>query len=187
MTKRILKSKPLVEGSQIYLRKVALSDVNDDYHRWMNDPEVTQFLEVRNARRTHQDILDYVKSVLKKSEDVFLAICVKETGQHIGNIKLGPVNQTHSFAHIGLLIGEKNFWGKGLATEAISLVVQYAFNTLKLHKVLAGCYANNAASARAFEKAGFTREGLQKSQWLCGSQYVDGILFGLINPAEKKA
>ena len=171
----------ILKGKRCYLRPLTLNDVTQDYVTWMNDKNVTRFLETRFILHTHKSIQDYVQSILKNPDDVFMAICVNGTNQHIGNIKLGPINRQHLFAHIGLMIGDKDYWGKGYATEAIGLISQYAFETLKLNKVMAGCYANNVGSMRAFEKAGFYHEGIEKSKWLCEGQYVDGILLSLLN------
>lgn len=183
---RAVRTVSVLEGTTVYLRKIVLFDVNATYVHWMNDPEVTKFLEVRHARRSMKDLREYVAGIIERKEDAFFAICINETGRHIGNIKLGPINKEHRFAHIGFLIGDRESWGKGIATEAVNLVTRYAFETLKLHKVLAGCYENNLASLRIFKKTGFKKEGVQSSQWLCNGKYVDGILLAKINPAESK-
>lgn len=183
---RAVRTVSVLEGANVYLRKIVLFDVNANYYRWMNDPEVSQFLEVRHTRRSLKDLREYVADIIERKEDAFFAICLNETGRHIGNIKLGPINKDHGFANIGLVIGEREYWGKGIATEAVSLVTRYAFETLKLHKVLTGHYANNLAYARVFKKAGFKREGIQESQWLYNGKYVDGILLAKLNPAGNK-
>ena len=84
--------------------------------------------------------------------------------KHIGNIKLGPINIHHNCAEIGLIIGDKDSWGKGLASRAISIVTQFGFNQLKLAKLSAGCYENNIGSKKAFEKSGYQVEGFLKNQ-----------------------
>ena len=111
---------------------------------------------------------------------------MKKKGQHIGNIKLGPINWIHRFGDISLLIGEKDCWVKGYASEAIALITSFAFNVLNLHKLRAGCYSNNLGSARAFEKVGYIREGLLKKQWLQNGEFQDEILLGLCAEEWKK-
>jgi RimJ/RimL family protein N-acetyltransferase len=81
---------------------------------------------------------------------------------------------------VGLIVGEKECWGKGFATEAIRLVMQLAFAQLGLRRLTAGAYASNIASIRAFEKAGFSREGLRRRHYLCDGEYVDGVLMGVL-------
>jgi len=174
-----------ITGKSIYLRKVRPEDVNEDYHGWMNNPEVNRYMETRFTSQTMDEIRSYVAKMADKADEIFLAICLKDGDRHIGNIKLGPINKFHHFAYISLFIGEKSYWGKGIATEAISLVKDFAFEKLGLHRLMAGCYADNVSSARAFEKAGFQREGLEKEKWLCEGKYVDGLLLGAVNKKMK--
>ncbi|WP_028314135.1 GNAT family N-acetyltransferase [Desulfatibacillum aliphaticivorans] len=168
-----------VKGNKIYLREVRESDVNENYYRWMNDYEITRFLEVRYVPHSLEQIAAYVRSLDGNRDEIFLAICDQENDRHIGNIKLGPINWIHGFGDISLVIGEKGYWGKGIGAEAISLVSAYAFNVLNLNKVKAGCYADNKGSEKAFIKAGFSREGVLKSQWRMEGGFQDEILLGL--------
>lgn len=168
-----------IEGERIYLREVRLSDVNENYYRWLNDPEVNQYLETRYTPQSIENIRRYVEGMDGKADEIFLAICLKDNDEHIGNIKLGRINWIHRFADISLLIGEKSYWGKGIATEAIVVLSRFAFSDLNLHKVRAGCYSKNVGSAKAFVKAGFSKEGVLRKQWLSGGEFQDEILLGL--------
>jgi [ribosomal protein S5]-alanine N-acetyltransferase len=101
---------------------------------------------------------------------------LKETQTHIGNIKIGSINWQHRYGDVGLLIGDKNSWGKGIAAEAISLVTQYAFEELNLHKLTAGMYEQNIGSYKAFIKAGYQEVGRFKQHYFSHGEYVDGIV-----------
>jgi RimJ/RimL family protein N-acetyltransferase len=173
---------PRLDGKQIYLRDVRLTDIDRGYLRWMNDPEINQYLESRFHVLTHQDLEAFVTKMQTDPDNAFFAIVVRDADKHIGNIKLGPINRMHRTADIGLVIGEKSYWGRGIATEAIQLVAEYGFGALNLHKLTAGCYSTNPGSARAFEKAGFSREGLRREQYESAGQYVDAILVGKVRP-----
>jgi len=175
---------PFLAGKRLYLREVRPEDVNENYYRWMNDPEITRYLESRFYPNSMTGLREYVTNKLSDQDNVFLAIVLKENDRHIGNIKLGPINWIHRFADIGLLIGEKDCWGKGHATDAIRLVVNYSFNTLNLHKLTAGCYDLNIGSIKAFQKAGFVTEGVRKQQFYYGGAYIDHVLLGLVSPEE---
>jgi RimJ/RimL family protein N-acetyltransferase len=168
-----------ISGKKIYLRELRESDVNESYYQWINTPEINQFLETRYIPRSLENIKDYVKQMDGKSNEVLFAICDLETQKHVGNIKIGPINWIHGFADLSLLIGDRKFWGKGIGTEAIKLVSKFAFDTLNLHKMKAGCYEHNIGSMKAFKKAGFTIEGQLKKQWKLNGGYCDQILLGL--------
>lgn len=166
-------------GERIYLREVRLSDVNEIYCGWMNDPDVTQYLESRFYATGMKELQQYVERLVEDRNQPFFAICLKNEDRHIGNIKLGPINWIHRHADIGIIIGEKDCWKQGYATDAIKLMRDYAFGILNLHKLTAGCYYLNQSSVRAFEKAGFVVEGIRKSHYFCQAGYLDAVLLGI--------
>lgn len=170
----------LIEGNRVHLCEIQLSDANRSYCKWMNDPKVNKYLESRFEKWSIKKLKDYVGEVKKNPSYVFLAVIEKGKNKHIGNIKIGPINRTHKFADVGIIIGEKSFWGKGFAAEAIKLVIDYSFNKLRLNKLTAGAYNNNIGSIRAFQKAGFLVEGVRKKHYLCNGDYVDSVLLGIV-------
>lgn len=177
-----MRAAGFITGKHIYLREVRPSDVNDNYYRWMNDPEVVKYTESRYFAVSRESLEDYVKEKQKDTDNIFLAIVLKENHQHIGNIKLGPINWIHRFADLGIIVGEKDYWGRGYAAEAIKLVTDFAFSTLNLHKLTAGCYNVNQAATKTFEKAGFVVEATRKKHYFFDGKYHDVFLLGLINP-----
>ena len=173
----------LAAGLRVFLRPMTEDDATDDYVAWMNDPDVNRYLESRFTTHTKDGLRAFIRQTVADPRCVFMAICLTDGGRHIGNIKLGPVSAEHGHGDIGLIIGARDCRGKGYATEAISLIVKHAFHTLGLHKLTAGCYAENAASRRAFEKLGFLVEGIRRSHYKCGERHVDAVLLGMTNPA----
>jgi [ribosomal protein S5]-alanine N-acetyltransferase len=182
-----LRPEEVVEGERIRLRPFREADATHRYVGWLNDPDVNRYLESRFETATVASTREFVARMTADPNHAFFAIERREDGLHVGNIKLGPVNWRHRYAEIGLLIGERTCWGKGYATEAIRLIVRYGFDALGLHRLSAGCYLPNQGSARAFERAGFVREGLRRSCCLAGQEYVDVILLGIVNPKELRA
>jgi len=174
----------LLQGPRLRLRPVRVVDATECYAGWMNDPQVNCFLESRFEHHSTEDLRRFITVVQADPDVVFLAIELNASHRHIGNIKLGPINRRHRFADIGLVIGEKDCWGQGFATEAIQLLTEHAFGDLDLHKLTASCYANNAGSERAFLKAGFVAEGVRKRHFLCAGVFVDATLLGKLNPNE---
>jgi [ribosomal protein S5]-alanine N-acetyltransferase len=168
-----------LSGERIYLREVRLSDVNERYYSWLNDPEIYQYLETRFIPRSLENIAEFVKRMDGKENEPFFAICLRENDLHIGNIKLGPINWRHRSADISLLIGDKECWGKGFASEAVQVITDYGFRILNLNKVKAGCYDNNIGSAKAFEKNGYVREGLLREQFISQGKKIDMIILGM--------
>lgn len=169
-----------LEGPRLYFRAVVPEDANGNYLRWMNDPEVTRFLETRYRPNSIESIQEYIRSVSSSPNDIFCAMVQKSDHRHIGNIRLGPMDWLHRRATIGILLGEKDCWGKGYATEAFTMMLRHAFNTMNLNKVVASVYGDNGGSAKALLKSGFREEGRRRAQYFMDGQYVDTIEFGAL-------
>jgi ribosomal-protein-alanine N-acetyltransferase len=172
----------VIEGERTYLCYITPEMVTEKYVNWLNDGEINRYLEARfGVPYTMESVKSFVETQWKDPNTHMFAIMLKEGGVHIGNIKVGPINVHHKFADVGIVVGEKSFWGKGYGTEAIKLASKYAFEKLGLHKLIAGCYAPNVSSEKAFLKAGYSREGNVKRKFLCNSEYVDDLIFGKVN------
>lgn len=172
-----VKGKIMLEGAKVRLRPLTLDDVTERYCAWLNDPEVNRCLETRFAVQTLETVRAYVEMTLKEPDVLFLAIVEKSRGEHIGNIKLGPIVRPHRRAEISFFIGDKGFWKMGCASEAVRLLSDYALGDLELHKVTAGCYDINRGSRRIFENLGFVLEGVLRGEYLCENRRVDRLCF----------
>lgn len=163
-------------GERIFIRLLSEDDVTGEYLNWLRDVEVIRFLESRWKTFTLEDLKQYVRNINNSHHDYIFGIFLLDTGKHIGNIKIGSINFIHRFGDIGLLIGDKNYWGKGYGTEAIKLATGYAFEDLNLRCLIAGMYSNNVGSYKAFLKAGYEQVGVYKKKALFNGSYVDEII-----------
>ncbi len=173
------------EGRQIFLRPLERADLNERYLGWLNDPEITQYMETGLFPTTAEDLENFYRSVSGSRSDVILAITDKKTGQHIGNVKLGPINWVHRRASFGILVGEKGFWGKGVGLEATILTVEYGFYRLNLHRMDLGVFAEHEAAVRCYQKAGFKIEGRLRQDLFQDGEYKDRLLMGLLRSEYK--
>ena len=140
---------PFLRGKKLYLRPLVESDVTDAYEAWLNDAEVTRYLEVGRYPVSKKDILARLGTYGDQTVNFIFGIFDNETGKHVGNVTLNNLNRVHGTADTGILIGEKSFWGKGYAREAWSLIIDYAFNRIAVRKVEAGTIVRNAGSEKA--------------------------------------
>ena len=85
---------------------------------------------------------------------------------------------------VGFAVG-REFWGQGICTEALTQIVRFGFSELRIHKIVGDNDADNPASGRVLEKAGFKKEGVFKEHYFRDGKYVDVIHWGIINPADK--
>ncbi len=179
------KNSYFIEAKRIYLREVYLSDTTGNYYCWMNDPQIIRFLESRFAPQSIAMLQSYVRQEEENPNSVFMGIIAKNNDEHIGNIKIHGIDNLHRHAQLSIIIGEKKYWGRGYGTEAIKLAVNFAFNTLNLHRLTAGIYANNVASIKAFKKANFFEEGLRKEHRFYNGTYVDEVALAIIRTPDK--
>lgn len=169
-----------LNGENLYLRDVRLEDITKQgFIDTLNDSQVNQFLETRFEIQCDDTVISYFKKHIGRRDEPWFAICLNERtwNNHIGNIKLGPVNCHHRRGDISLFIA-KSQQGKGYGTEAIKLVRDYAFKVLNLNKICAGIYESNKASIRAFEKADFQQEGILIDHVWSNGSYENLILMG---------
>ena len=174
------KKTVFMAGSQVYLRPLERTDLNERYLGWLNDPEVTRYMESGTFPTTAQDLDKFYQEVTGSRNQVILAIVDTKSDQHIGNVKLGPILWIHRHATFGILIGDKRFWGKGIGLEATRLMVEYGFNQLNLQRIDLGVFAEHEAAVRCYEKVGFKPEGRMREALFQGGEYKDRLWMGLL-------
>lgn len=165
-------------GKRYYLKTLLPEDVTDRYVNWLNDPEVNRYLEVRFTKSTFESTKEFVSSFDNESKYIF-GIYSLDSNQHIGNIAL-YINSYHNTASYGYLIGEKEYWGKGAAIEAITLMLDFAFKKLNIRKVWGGAYLSNVYSIFNFKKLGFVQEGRLRQHNIDEGKLCDGLIFGIL-------
>lgn len=174
--------RPVLTSDRLMLRPLTPEDASDAYVRWLNDVEVNRYSEYRFMTHTLASVRDYIERARTDERLHFFAIIIRVGARHIGNAKLGPVDPWHARASFGIMLGERDTWGHGYATEALALLEQYAFTTLGLHKLTAGAVAENIGSIRMLEKRGFAREGVRRKHFRDGERFLDMVEFGKLRP-----
>lgn len=185
MVTRLATNAEFVQGSRIYLRPLERDDLNARYLSWLNDPEVTRYLEVGTFPTTVRDLEKFYDEVTGSRNQVILAVVDKKSGQHIGNVKLGPIHWIHRCATFGIMLGDKKFWGKGTGLEATRLMVEYGFDRLNLRRIDLGVFADHNAAVRCYEKAGFKVEGRMRESLFRDGKYIDRLWMALLRSEYK--
>lgn len=161
----------------IQLKPITLNEVNATYLSWLVDKEVMQGLATSGY--TLESLEKYVSERIDKPAIAFFAIWAKDTGLHIGNIKLEVQDAAAAVADLGLLIGNKNYWGRGVGAEACKLAIRYGFAEMKLRKIYLAVYENNPNAKKLYEKLGFRLEGSLRKHVKVENEYYDKYLMGL--------
>ncbi|MFH1841389.1 MAG: GNAT family protein [Candidatus Nealsonbacteria bacterium] len=149
-----------IKGKRIFLKTLNERNATKEYCSWLNDPAVNKYLETRKA--TISQLKEYIKKKNKSPNSLFLGIFFKKNQKHIGNIKLEPIDFKKKKATVGILIGNKDYWGQGFGKEAISALVDYAFNNLALQEINLGVISENKVAVNLYKNVGFKIDRIEK-------------------------
>jgi len=156
----------MLQGQKVRIRAVERLDL-PDFVRWFNDPEVTEFLDVETPMGMEQEIAWFEKLELSEME----VYSIETNDAHlIGNVGILKVDWVVRKALIGMVIGEKEDWGKGYGTDALNTILGYLFDEMNMNMVHLEVDPSNARAIRCYEKCGLRREGgLRQSRWKRGA------------------
>lgn len=167
----------MIYGERIRLRAVEREDI-PRFVTWLNDPEVTAGLAMYLPMSVWAET-SWFEALAKRSvEQRPLAIEIRtpEGGwQHIGTVGLESIEWLNRCSAFGIFIGEKSCWDQGYGTEATRLMLKHGFDTLNLNRIFLHVYETNPRAIRAYEKAGFVKEG-----WLREAIYRNGSYFNVL-------
>jgi len=168
-----------LEGERIYLRVFDKSDI-PVWYDWFNDSLVTQFMNKGIFPNSIHAQEEFFNTMVKGHKDLQLAVILKENDVLIGSVGIHNIDWVHRHGDVSILIGNKTYWGKGIATSAISLVVGHAFKKMNLWRLTAGTAQNNLSTQKCFEKNGFILEGTKREHFFYNGDYVDTFIYGLL-------
>lgn len=137
----------------IYIRPLREEDALISW-RWRNDPEIWEFTGARpNQYITEEIEIEWARRVIADRTSKRFAICIKESGEYIGNIQLTDIAGREAQFHI--FIGNKLCWGKGVATDATRLLLPYAKETLGLESIYLEVNRKNSAAIKSYKNNNF--------------------------------
>ena len=145
----------LLTTPRLYLRPVRADDVGAVYLQALNDPEVVGLTEARHVRWDRQAVLDYIAQSNREGSSQLLGMFLKDSNQHIGNVRLFNFSLVHRRLELSILVFDKSQWSRGYGTEVLQTVSRYVFDVLQFTRICADYYASNAASlhsTKAFSK-----------------------------------
>ena len=146
---------------------------------WVNDPEVTQFLMVDPPLGMEQEEAWF--EGLRDREAMVFTIQTME-GEVIGNCGLENDSWKDRKATLGIMIGSKTHWDKGYGTDAVRTMLRLCSIELNLMRVCLICDLSNVRAQRAYEKCGFSREGVMRAYRYKNGAYVDEVLMSILQP-----
>lgn len=168
-------------GKKTLLQPFTEDDVSTDYLSWLADPWVMRFSNQRFRFHTRDSALTYLKS-FAGSGNLFLAIRLAETQRLVGTIT-AYCSQPHQTADMGLLIGDRGYWGKGIGLDAWRTLLDYLLNVCRLRKVTGGTLRCNVGMVRIMERSGMHLEAVRPQQELVDQIPHDALYYAKFSSA----
>lgn len=179
-----MKTKPdaayICETDRIGLRGLELEDLKGNYTKWFNDKEVCRHNSHGIFPKTRQEFEEYIRSTRASRDKVVWAIVDKKTGLHIGNVSLQFINWVNRSAEFAIILGEKDYWGKGYAYDAAALLVKHGFDKLNLNRIGCGTAAGNAGMQKLALKLNMKKEGARRKALYLSGKYADIYEYGVL-------
>lgn len=176
----------MIEGKKV--RLVALSsEFLPFYRKWINDPEVADFLASVGFPLSTADERQWLDRVLRAGEYTAHFTMVTKEGRPIGNIALMDISYQNRNAQLGIMIGERDHWDKGFGKDAVRALLGHAFGTLGLNKVDLRLNVENKRALACYEACGFKLEGRKRKQVFYRGEYCDELIMGILKEDWEKA
>lgn len=169
----------MLEGTRILLRAPVAGDA-ESMIKIFHDQDIMK----RFSRDMHPPVSisslteDLSKTWKDFGRDFYFSIEDKASGRYIGSCGYNKIDRKNSFADIGIYL-DKNYWSKGLGTEALTLLIKFLFDQNNLHKIRLSVHGNNDSAIRCYERLGFKLEGRVREELYQDGQYHDICFMGL--------
>lgn len=149
-----------------------------DYHRWNNDRDTQRLSGFPDppGERSLEGTRGWLERARASEDPRWWTLVEVSTGRAIGHVNLRDIDRHHGTAEMGITIGEKDARGRGYGTEAVKLLLAYAFEEAGLHNVMIDVFAYNPAALRAYQKAGFREVGRRREAQVWEGTRHDVIL-----------
>jgi RimJ/RimL family protein N-acetyltransferase len=172
----------MLKTNRLNIRAIKWTDL-EAVHALNTLPETDEFntLGIPETIQTTEKLLNEWLAAQKQNPRIayVFGIDLIDTKQFIGLIAMNLGKQNYRTAEVWYKI-HKDYWGRGYASEALTKLLEFGFNELKLHRIEAGCAVDNLASIRVLEKAGMTQEGRKRKILPIRGKWVDNYFYAIL-------
>jgi [ribosomal protein S5]-alanine N-acetyltransferase len=165
---------------RIYVRSLKMQDVTGNYKKWLNDQDVCKYNSHGIFPTSKKNLEEYVKSLKVDNSKIVWAIIDKSNDNHLGNISLQSIDYINRTAEFAIIIGEKEYWGKGYASEAAELIARHGFKKLNLNRIYCGTASTNLGMQKLALKMKMKLEGRRRQDLFLEGKYVDTLEYGVL-------
>lgn len=181
-----LFSMPTLETPRLILRRIAMSDAKDIF-AYSCDEEVARHV-LWSAQKSVGEAKDYCRFMMRKyknDEPSSWGIIEKATGRLVGTIGFMDYSEDNASAEVGYSLA-RWLWNGGYMTEALSCVIDYAFENMELNRIEAQHELTNPSSGRVMEKCGMRKEGVLRQRLYNKGKFVDVALYAIVRSDWRK-
>ncbi|MBM7553259.1 GNAT family N-acetyltransferase [Thalassobacillus pellis] len=169
----------LLRGTQVYLNRLTKSDL-PTIASWYEDTDFSRRFDALPALPKTVDQLESWLDEISDSNSQFTFAIRGVDNELIGYVELDSILWSQQNGWVSIAIGSKQHQGKGYGTEAMSLLIDFAFNECNLHRLQLTVFSYNLPAIRLYEKLGFTKEGSHREFVLRDGETYDMHLYGLL-------
>ncbi|MCJ8338547.1 MAG: GNAT family N-acetyltransferase [Pseudomonadales bacterium] len=165
----------LIKTERLTFRPLCVSDASD-FYQWFGSPQVTKYsLSTFAYPQSLADIEQWLRGINQGKSSFELAVCCAQTNKLLGYAGITSISQLSRSGEYFILIGDVEYWGRGLATEITRAITHYGFNTLGLHRIELTAFSENFAAIKAYEKSGYQHEGVLRDAGFRGGRFLDKV------------
>lgn len=170
----------MLKCDNLFFRRPVMDDV-ETIRNLKNNEKAALLLGGIHRQYSSEDIVNWINFHNNNPEEVLLVVEDTTAGKLIGHVGLYKIDAIAKKAEYGILIADDDSRGKGYGTKCTSLMVDYAFTKLGMHKVTAEVLSENAASIAMFKKCGFQVDGCLRDDVYKNNRYYDVLCMSIIN------
>lgn len=168
----------IIEGEKVGLTEIK-EEYLEQYQDWINDLKVAQFITHFGTVLTKEAEDEWYQKQAEKDEPMF-TIHYLTNDKPIGNCGLHNIDGENDHAKMGIMLGEKEYWNKGLGTETVRLITDFGFTALNLHGISLAVKDFNKRAKRVYEKVGYQIAGRVRDFHKIDGSYYDEIIMDIL-------
>jgi len=177
----VFKKFPVLKTRNLTLRKISLNDTNNVFSIFAN-PETVRYFGKHPFTELSQAKERIIQSItaFRNKEGIRWAITLNTSNELIGSAGIWRIERSHFRGELGYELSP-DYWGKGIMKEALSEIVKFGFEQIKIHSIEANTDPENIASRKLLESLGFKQEGLLRESFYFDGKFYDNVIYSLVN------
>ncbi len=167
-----------LQGEKVYLSPMSTNDA-EMFTKWLNDFQITDYTGASSKIYLYEAEIEWLANNVKENPYI-MAIVKMDNDEVIGNISLNRIDYVNRKATLGILIGEDENRNKGYGTEAIGLILEFAFKYLNLNSVFLTYLECNSRARKCYDKVGFKEIGRRRKCEFVNGKYYDLVMMDIL-------